>query len=304
MPFVAPLFEGIDRLHFYGVNIKQDFKGIFGLYKLSKKINREVDFDAVADLHDVLRTKLLRFFLGKKVAVIDKGRAEKKELTKPKNKKLHPLKTGFQRYAEVFEKLGYPIILNVQEGITKVQADTRLLPAVQKDTRWIGIAPFAKHPAKMYPLQKMKEVIEILLKNERINIIIFAAENEVASIRNWVDEKRVFTVAGKMNFAQEINLISQLKVMISMDSANMHLASLVGVPVVSIWGGTHPYLGFYGWGQHLSNAVQTDLPCRPSSVFGNKQCPVHGSAGCMQQITPQMIVDKVELLLGNNHAVC
>ncbi|RZL98110.1 MAG: glycosyl transferase family 1, partial [Pedobacter sp.] len=86
---------------------------------------------------------------------------------------------------------------------------------------------------------------------------------------------------------------STLNVMISMDSANMHLASLQGIPVVSIWGGTHPFLGFYGWRQPLANAIQIDLPCRPSSVFGNKQCPVHGAAGCMQDITPQMIYEKV-----------
>ena len=79
--------------------------------------------------------------------------------------------------------------------------------------------------------------------------------------------------------------------MVSMDSANMHLASLYGVPVVSIWGGTHPYLGFYGWGQQMENAVQVDLDCRPSSVFGNKPCP--RNMECMNLVSPIMVYDKI-----------
>jgi ADP-heptose:LPS heptosyltransferase len=299
VPFVQPLFAGIDRLQFYGVDIKKEFKGFAGLYKLGKKIKKEISFDAVADLHDVLRTKLLRLLLGKKNAVIDKGRKEKKELTRPVNKNLHPLKTGFQRYADVFEQLGYTIDLDIAKGITCLMADENLQPAKKEDKLFIGLAPFAKHSAKMYPLQKMEQVVDLLLENKKIELLVFAAKNEVPAISNWENKStNIHIMAGQFKFDEELNVISQLDMMISMDSANMHLASLFGVPVVSIWGGTHPFSGFYGWGQHYSGIVQTDLPCRPSSVFGDKDCPVHGKAGCMQQITPQMIYEKVLNIIG------
>ena len=90
--------------------------------------------------------------------------------------------------------------------------------------------------------------------------------------------------------------MSHLDLMISMDSANMHLASLVNTPVVSVWGATHPYAGFLGWNQSPENIVQTDLPCRPCSVYGRKQC-LRGDIACMESITPQSIVDKVESIL-------
>lgn len=299
IPFVQPLFTGIERLHFYPADIKKEFSGFAGLYQLAKKIKKEVSFDAVADLHDVLRTKLLRFFLGKENAVIDKGRKEKKELTSPVNKKLHPLKTGFQRYADVFAKLGYKTDLDIAKGITSVMPDESLLPAKKEDNLFIGLAPFAKHAAKMYPLQKMEQVVDLLLQNEKIELLVFAAKNEVPAINGWAGKSaRLHIMSGRLSFREELNVISQLDMLISMDSANMHLASLFGVPVVSIWGGTHPFLGFYGWGQHCSGIVQTDLPCRPSSVFGNKDCPVHGKAGCMQQITPGMICEKVLQIIG------
>lgn len=293
VPFVKPLFDGIERLDFYGVDIKNDYKGFKGLYNLSKKLKQEITFDAIADLHDVLRTKVLRFFISKKNAVIDKGRKEKKELTRQKNKKLRPLKTGFQRYSDVFEKLGFKITLDIEKGYSSLQPETSLLPFKKENNFYIGLAPFAKHNAKLYPLDKMEKAVDLLLQDERINLFVFAAKNELPAINKWLQKSnKISLVAGKYSLQQELNLISQLDAMISMDSANMHLASLFGIPVISIWGGTHPFLGFYGWGQPYENIIQTEMPCRPSSVFGNKDCPVHGTAGCMQQITPEMIYAK------------
>jgi ADP-heptose:LPS heptosyltransferase len=298
VPFVEPLFAGIDRLHFYGVDTREEYKGVAGIFRLSKKIKKEIPFDAIADLHNVLRTKLLRFFLAAPAAVIDKGRKEKKELTRPHHKNLHPLKTGFERYADVFASLGFPVSLNIQQGYFSPAANPSLLPFTKNDQSiLIGLAPFAKHVSKMYPLQKMKKVVELLLQNENIQVLVFGTTAETTVINDWFDNKRIINMAARLGFADELNVIAQLHLMLSMDSANMHLASLVGVPVVSVWGGTHPWLGFYGWGQDPAWAVQTDLPCRPSSVFGNKPCPVHGEAGCMQEISPQMLAEKVSEVL-------
>lgn len=298
LPFVEPLFAGIDRLHFYGVDVRQDYKGLTGIYRLGKKIKRDIPYTAIADLHDVLRTKWLRFLLRGKCAVIDKGRAEKKELTRRLHKQMHPLKTGFQRYADVFAQLGYPVNLNKEAGLYHPVVNTQLLPVQHLNAVWIGLAPFAKHDAKMYPLAKMEAVKNLLLQNEELHICVFASAAEAATISHWQKEGgRLFIVAGKYRLADELNLMAQMRLMISMDSANMHLASLLGIPVISIWGGTHPWLGFYGWGQDMDNAIQQDLPCRPSSVFGNKACPVHGNAGCMQGISAQMIAEKVRAVL-------
>lgn len=299
IPFVQPLFEGIDRLQFYPADIKNKYKGLKGIYALSRQLKKDIQYDAIADLHDVIRTKLLRFLLaGKKLAVIDKGRKEKEELTRPVNKKLRPLRTSFQRYADVFEKLGFSVELNAEKGITHRKANRQLLPAKKKEGFLIGIAPYAKHAAKMYPLDKMKEVVRLLSERPAVTILLFGGAAEAGMLDEWAKGfPHTYSFAGKLSFADELTVISQLDVMVSMDSANMHLASLYGVPVISIWGGTHPFLGFYGWGQPMENAVQSDLPCRPSSVFGNKDCPVHGKAGCMGEITPEMVYDKVKKTL-------
>ncbi len=298
VPFVQPIFEGIDRLSFYGVDIKKEYKGVGGIWRLAKKIKADIGFDAIADLHNVLRTKLLRFFLPSfKKAVIDKGRKEKAELTRPANKNLHPLKTTFQRYADVFHKLGFPITLDIALGIkqkTTVNTSGFVFPIHKK---LIGIAPFAKHNAKMYPLQEMEKVVQLLSANEQIQVVLIGSKQEAAILQGWANKyENIINIAGKYNLQQELQIIAGLNVLLSMDSANMHLASLVGVPVVSLWGGTHPWLGFYGWGQPYENALQENLPCRPSSVFGNKPCPVHGEAGCMQGISPNQVAEKLETI--------
>lgn len=293
-PFMEPLTEGIERLHFYPADTKKDFKGIKGLYALSRRIRQDIPYDAIADLHDVLRTKLLRFFLGGRVAVIDKGRKEKKELTRPLNKQLRPLKTMFQRYADVFAKLGLPVELRISGGIAHRNGHAHHSAGAPV----AGIAPFAKHAAKLYPPEKMKEMVLQLSSYPGIRILLFGSRDEAGMLQEWErDIPHAHSLAGTMSFAQELDIIAGLDVMVSMDSANMHLASLYGVPVISVWGGTHPFLGFYGWGQSMDNAVQQEFSCRPSSVFGNRDCPVHGRQGCMQGITPVMIYDKVITLL-------
>ena len=294
--FVQPLFEGIERLHFFPVNLKGAHKGIKGLYALKGELKNQFDFDAIADLHDVLRTKMLRFFLSgsvKKMGVINKGRKEKKELTRIKDKKLRPLQSTFQRYADVFSALGLTADLERPDVYSSKPSPLELKEFKDQGYLLIGIAPFAKHAEKMYPLEKMQQVIALLAKEDKTRIFLFGSKAEAAVLDEWSERfESVTSLAGKMSFNDELNHIAALDLMVSMDSANMHLASLFGVAVVSVWGATHPFAGFYGWNQDSGNAVQVDLYCRPCSVFGNRKC-YRGDHACMHSITPQMIYDRV-----------
>ncbi len=290
----APLFKGIDRLHFYPADLKGEHKGVTGLFRLFRELRHAAKPDALADLHQVLRTKVLRFYFGVagvRMAVLHKGREERAALTRKKDKMLEQLPSMISRYADVFHHLGLP-----------VELDEHYIPLNIRDkkdmnksaVRLIGIAPFAKHPEKMYPEEKMKEVIAALAAEKNFQILLFGGgPAETEKLTAW--EKaypNVTSMAGKSTLDEELRTIASLDLMISMDSANMHLASLVGVKVISIWGATHPFAGFYGWGQDPANAVQADLFCRPCSVFGNKTC-YRGNRECMQLITPGSIVAKV-----------
>ena len=300
--FHAPLFDNIERCDFYPAYTKAAHKGIRGIWKLYAGLKKQQHFDTVADLHSVLRSNLLRKFFrlaGVGNAVIDKGRAAKKFLTSKENKQLNQLPTSHERYATVIAKLGFPIDLTAENLIVAKEVfPAKLEGLIQRNKQLIGIAPFAQHIEKMYPLEKMKQLLLQLGERDDVQLLFFGAPGKEAGIlEEWSNEIPCsFNVAGKISFKEELQLISQLTLMVSMDSANMHLASIYGVPVVSIWGATHPFAGFYGWRQDVINIVQADLFCRPCSVFGNKPC-YRGDHACMQMISTDMLKHKIAMNL-------
>jgi ADP-heptose:LPS heptosyltransferase len=295
--FFQPLFQGIDRCHFYPAELKQQHKGIAGIYKLYKELKRNAQIDAIADLHNVLRSAILKLFFRSgrnKIATIDKGRAEKKALTRKENKIFQPLTTTHERYADVFRKLGLVADIKKQTPVfNKRQITAAAATLFETGKKIIGIAPFAQYKEKMYPLEKMQTVVQQLVAEDSKVLLFGGGEQESAVLQQWENDiENVHSVAGKFSFTEELAIISNLNTMVSMDSANMHLAALFGVPVVSIWGATHPYAGFTGWAQVPENIIQADLYCRPCSVFGNKPC-YRGDHACMHMITQEMIVEKI-----------
>ena len=292
-PIAAPLFEQLPKnVHFIAADLKGRHKGMLGLERLRKDYHLE-DFDYIADFHNVIRTICLRLdnqLRGQHVAVIDKGRKGKRALTRQKNKVFVQQATSFERYAKVLEQLGFPIKTQF------VKLDYSSFCETQKATNetWIGIAPFAKHPAKVYPLEKMEEVIMALSERENTTVFLFGGGNEekrqIAELCGKYPN--VKTAQSQHDLKGELALMGQLDVMLSMDSANMHLASLVGTRVVSIWGGTHPYTGFLGWNQKAEDCIQSDLPCRPCSVYGNKPC-FRGDYACLNGIAASQIIEKL-----------
>ena len=288
------------NVSFKGIDVKGRHQGWNGLNVLYKELKKE-QYDYIADFHDVLRTKYLRLRFrldGKKVAHIDKGRAEKKALTRRDNKVKVQLKTSFQRYTDVLERLGFTITNDFHSIFGNGKGDISSLQTLTGEKgkeHWIGIAPFATHEGKIYPWEQMKEVIATLAAKEDVKVFLFGGGKKETDLLTEVEKKhsRTVCIAGKLKWDTELTLMSHLDVMVSMDSGNMHLASMVGTPVVSIWGATHPYAGFMGWNQSDNHAVQTDLPCRPCSIFGNKPC-FRGDYACLHSISPESIVERIK----------
>lgn len=277
-----------------GVDVTNRYKGVRGMTRLAKKLRKNYRIDAVADLHSVMRSWIIDAYMKThrvRVARVDKGHKMKRRLTKGKIRR--QLTTTHDRYVEVFNKLG----LNFKEtfeGFTKTE--TSIIQPKPAGETWVAIAPFSQHRSKEYPLEKMRLVIEKLLDYDpNIRIVLFGGGNREKTLLKKVTDNypRTVSIAGmKHGFSDEFAVLRQCDVMVSMDSANMHLASLTRTPVVSVWGGTHRYSGFFGWKQDPNNIVQLDYPCRPCSVFGQEQCR-YGDYHCLTDIQPDMIVNQV-----------
>jgi ADP-heptose:LPS heptosyltransferase len=303
-PFFKPFFDGIPNVNFFAVDLQKRHKGFFGLLRLFSDL-KKLDIDAVADLHNVLRSKVVRnlFALsGKKVAFTDKGRAEKKALTSLENKVFKPLKSMVERHVETFEKLGFSIDLTNPQFPTKAILSDEILKITGNKTQdWLGIAPFAQYQSKVYPLDLMQKVIDELAKNNSNKIFLFGGGNEEIQKLNQLqnNHSNVIVLAGKLKFKDELEVISNLDVMLSMDSGNAHIAAMFGVKVITLWGATHPFAGFSPFNQPLENCIVSDrekFPLLPTSIYGNKK--VEGYEDVMRSIEPEKIVFSVQSQLG------
>ena len=306
--FFKPLFEELSNLNFLEADVYGKHKGM-GLLKLAKR-GRALGIDAIADLHSVIRSILITKYLGFqgiKTATIDKGRAEKKALVRSENKVFHPLKTTHQRYADVFTKLGLPIDLETHRFPDRKKLTPRLNALIGAEPKkLIGIAPFAAFKSKMYPLKLMKEVITQLDALQKYRIFLFGGgDHEISTLKKIENHfQSVTSIAGALTFEEELGLISNLDVMLSMDSGNGHLSALYGVPTVTLWGVTHTYAGFKPFMQPKENQLFADrnkYPLLPTSVYGNKF--PKGYEKAMETIAPSEVVNKVLEILKNNLSV-
>jgi len=296
--FFKPFFEKIEGVDFFSVDFQNRHKGFFGLVRLYKDL-KKLNSDKIADLHNVLRTKIVRAFFvfsEKKIAVLDKGKAEKKALTRAKNKIFKPLKSTHQRYADVFEKLGYKVDLNAVSLLQKEKLSDKIKYFMrEKSEKWIGIAPFAKHQSKIYPLDLMQIVIDRLAEKSENKLFLFGGKSEIKNLEKLKNShQNVILTTEKITFTEELQLISNLDIMLSMDSANAHISAMYGVKTIVLFGSTHPFAGFMPFGQPLENALIPDLkkyPKLPTSVYGNKV--IAGYQDAMRTISIEKVLELV-----------
>lgn len=320
-PYVGPVMRLLPQnVSFVGVNLK-NYKGISGIHKLYMEL-KIVRPTAIADFHNVLRTILLRFFFklsGIKTAYLNKDRRQRKKFIASAVKTQQ--RTSFEGYQQVLAELGYPVRIDWHQPFslfgnvprsgmgtssktnasaefdTQSGTNSQQEEAVFARENAIGVAPFAAHKGKIYPLDKMEQVVAQLSQNAHIYLFGAGAE-EKALMEEWERKyPNVESVVGRLaDMGEELRLMSRLRLVLAMDSGNMHLASLAGVPVVSVWGATHPLSGFLGWGQSMDNVIQEDLPCRPCSIYGSKPCR-YGDYRCLTNIPPGRIVEIISKLV-------
>jgi ADP-heptose:LPS heptosyltransferase len=297
-----PFFRQVRGLSLFHPDLKNRHSGIIGIFMLFRDIKAEGNIDYVIDLHDVLRSKILRFFFrlsGVKIAVINKGKGEKRSVIKGRIRT--KLKHSVERYCDVFAAAGFPV--NPGNGpwiIPSLQAGAEaslmtLTPGVLN----IGVAPYAKHKLKMWPEENMARLLKMISSKHKTRFWLFAGKEEkekLTVLQSDVPDSVI--VAGNFSLDEELAIMSRLDFMIAMDSSNMHMAALVGTKTISIWGGTDPLTGFGAWGQpeeHFIGIPHDELDCRPCTIFGKGECR-RGDHACMNWLTPERVFEKFENL--------
>ena len=289
---LGAMFAAMPNVEFIEVDNHLDWNGVWHLWKSLKN-----EIDAVVDLQNVLRTRVFGYFMrlsGKRVTRVRYGRIRKQLITLL-GVNIITLPSEFERYEDAFRRAG----LTTDELFESIPANKFAAKNIskrfgQKEGRWIGLAPFAKSRSNMLPYHVTKDVIQQLTSQPDTRVFLFGAgEVESEMLRQWASVfPNTDSVAGKLKLEEELELMRQLDVMICMDSANQHLASLVGLRAVSIWCATHPKIGFMGWKQKNEDIIQReDLRCRPCSCHGTNHCR-YGNYAC-RDIKAETIIERI-----------
>jgi len=291
-----PFFSEFKNVSFFSTDFKAEHKGLKGLIRL---FNNLVDLNPthIADLHSVLRTHFLRFLFRIRfynVKKINKLRTDKKKLFRKKNKVLKPLIPTQYRYSEVFCKLGFNIDLTAHEfplPKTLSEDSKSFVSLIDSRKKHIGIAPFASYVGKTYPLDLMQKVVAFLQQDYHV-FLFGKGKYETDILKVW--EKAYPNVSGSYNLSsleQELEIISNLSAMLSMDSANGHIAANYNVPVISLWGLTHPFAGYAPFLSRPENMLMSSrekYPLIPTSSYGNKM--PKGYEGIMRTIDYKEVI--------------
>ncbi len=286
--------EAPDNLTVVPVELRGRHKGFQGMFKLFRALRR-LHIDKVCDLHAVHRTYLLGFLLGWKRPVfrVSKERQARRRLTRRQNKVLEPLTPVLERYRSVLQQAGF--VVSDEALLCTLPAKQQYASIVQerfgpKEGLWLGIAPFAKHEGKCYPIEKMSFVVDDFAQRKDVRVFLFGrGAEEEAVLKAWKAKYPALELPVGGDLHGELQLMNCLDVLLTMDSANMHLGALANTKVLSIWGATHPLAGFVAWNQPGSNQLQVDLVCRPCSIYGKKPC-YRKDLACLNQLSPDRVI--------------
>lgn len=306
-----PFFHNIPNLNAIGYNLKK-YRGLTGIWEFYKEINKFGPYDKIIDLHSSLRSRILSLFYkfsGIPSFRINKGRREKIKQTRRKNKVLVKLPHAVERYLRVFEKADIPgkirkgpwINVDLPSKLKARKYYEELKIPKKKEQLRIGFAPFAGHALKIWPFQKSITLLKLLHKEyPKAHIFLFGSPGELEKLERLQKEVDLcHIVKGEKldGMRGELGVIEKLDILIGMDSSNLHIAALLGIPVIGIFGTTHPYSGFGPYQQEELGVLQIEhLQCRPCSIYGNTTC-YRKDFACMELVDPMDVIKRMHKIL-------
>ena len=297
-PSYSDLFESCGNVAFMAADIQNANSGFRGLFKLYIQLIK-LEFDDVVDLHNTFRSKFLSVLFklkGKRVNTYDKLRDLRNDMIHKGVILSGPHTTD--QYMKAFQYLDANIHMDNRTHMKVLHKNLGNTPG-----RRICLAPFSTHRAKEWTLDHMAQLIDLLLEDDRNQVYCLAFDNREKEIfQRWQRKHPQLGLIDDIHsLADQMKLMSTMDIVVSMDSANMHLAALVGTPVVSIWGSTHPDLGFAPLG-NMEGVIQPPPSYqgrRPLSRFGHfrNSRDIQDAQNAMASITPQQVLARIDTSL-------
>lgn len=250
-------------------------------------------FDVIVDLHNSMRSRWVRKRVRGRKLVVNKLNFRKWKMVRLKNIR-GPLRHFSDRCLDAVAALG---ITNDGHGLEffipqEGHVDLNSLPATHR-SGYVAIGIGARHNTKKLPVEKLVAICNTLHQP----VILLGDKHDTPAAEEIVRMcgEKVLNACGRFDLGQTASLVEQARVVVSHDSAVMHLAAALRKPVVSIWGNTvpefgmYPYLGQAGIAHPLSSIIEVKgLACRPCSKLGFDRCP-KGHFKCMREIAEKTV---------------
>lgn len=268
----------VDKVHVLGDSLKE----------LVRTLKAE-NFDYVVDLHNNLRTRIIKARLGKPSSSFNKLNYEKWLMVNFKRNRLPDVHI-VQRYLDAATALGVEDDGQGLDYFIPVQdeVDVHTLPQGFQNG-YVAFAIGAQHYTKRLPTQRIIELCERLQQP----VILLggkedaAAGEEIALHFSTVNNKQptiIYNACGKYNLNGSASLVRQASKVVSHDTGLMHIAAAFRKDIISVWGNTIPEFGMYPFRTKYKVLEVQGLSCRPCSKIGYNKCP-KGHFKCMRDIS-------------------
>jgi heptosyltransferase-2 len=274
----------------------------WGIFEFLRKLGevRWRDFDLVVIPHRSLRSALLAYMAGIKQRIgFDRSTGSvllTRKITYLNN--IHEVDRNLSLLSDLSSNLRdtSPELFPSSEDYDYVR---RLLDesGIRENDKLVCISPGSIWPTKRWLLKRFAEVAQLFLDKAGVKVIFLGSDDDRKLCQNIGDlmKEKPPVLAGKTNILQSAAIISMSKVVLSNDSAPVHMASAMKKPVVAIFGSTVPEFGFGPYGvDHL--IIQKKMDCRPCGIHGKKRCP-QKHFRCMREITTEEVFRAVSSFL-------
>jgi lipopolysaccharide heptosyltransferase II len=170
---------------------------------------------------------------------------------------------------------------------------------ISNEEKIIAIAPGSVWMTKRFPADKFAKLCGLMKSIESKIILTGGAEDKTISefILKNSDNKNIINFTGDLTILESAELIKRSSLLITNDSASLHIGNAMGTKVIAIFGATVPAFGFFPYGNNDVVIETNGLPCRPCSIHGGDKCPI-GTFVCMKNIKEEKIMEAVKTLSG------
>lgn len=283
----------IDRLHVIGEKSSAP-----ELARLATELRRE-RYDTAMDMQGLFVSGLVTWLSGAKRRIgLDRNREgnalfmTETPVKAPDDRHAVDILQGFAEAAGAEERFD-EILPQEYLAQAEAQAAERLLDGLPRPRIALNVG--ASTPYKQWPVENWADIARALC-GSGVSIVLVGGPAEVEQVRE-VERSidgcpQVRNLAGRTDLRQLAAVLARCDLMVSGDTGPMHIAGIVGTPVVALFGPTHPArTGPYG---RQNRVIWKQLACSP--CYRHPSCA--GRVDCLRAITPDEVLAAVQSRLG------